>query len=129
MGRLNRIRSAIRAFDATRESGLLGQGLIPILRAGGSDSEAREPTVPEDILNRPLLNDLAEQIIAEFNANKQADVPRLMTRVAGVQEAERKIRDYKIVTAGHKELMLDCLETLARRLQKEANDISKDATD
>ena len=129
MGRLNRIRSAIRAFDATRESGLLGQGLIPILRAGGSDSETREPTVPEDILNRPLLNDLAEQIIAEFNANKQADVPRLMTRVAGVQEAERKIRDYKIVTAGHKELMLDCLETLARRLQKEANDISKDATD
>lgn len=129
MGRLNRIRSAIRAFDATRESGLLSQGLIPILRAGGSDSETREPTVPEDILNRPLLNDLAEQIIAEFNANKQADVPRLMTRVAGVQEAERKIRDYKIVTAGHKELMLDCLETLARRLQKEANDISKDATD
>ena len=129
MGRLNRIRSAIRAFDATRESGLLGQGLIPILRAGGSDSETREPTVPEDILNRTLLNDLAEQIIAEFNANKQADVPRLMTRVAGVQEAERKIRDYKIVTAGHKELMLDCLETLARRLQKEANDISKDATD
>ena len=129
MGRLNLIRSAIRAFDATRESSLLGQGLIPILRAGGSDSEAREPTVPEDILNRPLLNDLAEQIIAEFNANKQADVPRLMTRVAGVQEAERKIRDYKIVTAGHKELMLDCLETLARRLQKEANDISKDATD
>ena len=129
MGRLNLIRSAIRAFDATRESGLLGQGLIPILRAGGSDSEAREPPVPEDILNRPLLNDLAEQIIAEFNANKQADVPRLMTRVAGVQEAERKIRDYKIVTAGHKELMLDCLETLARRLQKEADDISKDATD
>ena len=129
MGRLNLIRSAIRAFDATRESGLLGQGLIPILRAGGSDSEDREPPVPEDILNRPLLNDLAEQIIAEFNANKQADVPRLMTRVAGVQEAERKIRDYKIVTAGHKELMLDCLETLARRLQKEADDISKDATD
>ena len=129
MGRLNLIRSAIRAFDSTRESGLLGQGLIPILRAGGSDSEAREPPVPEDILNRPLLNDLAEQIIAEFNANKQADVPRLMTRVAGVQEAERKIRDYKIVTAGHKELMLDCLETLARRLQKEADDISKDATD
>ena len=129
MGRLNRIRGAIRAFDAARESRLLGQGLIPILRAGGSDSEAREPPVPEDILNRPLLNDLAEQIIAEFNANKQADVPRLMTRVAGVQEAERKIRDYKIVTAGHKELMLDCLETLARRLQKEADDISKDATD
>lgn len=129
MGRLNLIRSVIRAFDATREAELLGQGLIPILRAGGSDSEAREPTVPEDILNRPLLNDLAEQIIAEFNANKQADVPRLMTRVAGVQEAERKIRDYKIVTAGHKELMLDCLETLARRLQKEANDTSKNATD
>ena len=73
--------------------------------------------------SRTLINNTGRAFAVSLAADDGADVSDGFTIINGMQQEERRRRDFQILQASHKRLMMGCLETMYRRKLKNSKEL------